>query len=127
MRREIVILGMTMALLSVNFTSVVYASESLSMSGNDILLETEDNIDTELPKDLSAKVELADEIISIPSLDEQIASLFNRIAEELDMEVNTVKLIYSMYETKAVYANIKPDIEKDEAISVKGIKEKHIV
>lgn len=124
MRREIVILGMTMALLSVNFTSVVHASESLSISGNGIPLETEDNIDNELPKDLSAKVELADEIISIPSLDEQIASLFAKIAEELDMDVDAVKLIYSMYETKAVYANIKPDIEKEEAISVKGIKDK---
>ncbi|MBO5388579.1 MAG: hypothetical protein J6A59_10625 [Lachnospiraceae bacterium] len=125
MRRKIVILGMTMALLSVNFTSLVYASESLSVSGNEIPLETADDMTKELTKDSSTKMELADEVISLPSLDEQLDTLFNEIAEELDMEINTVKLIYSMYETKAVYANIKPNIEKEEALVLKGIEDKN--
>ena len=125
MRRKIVILGMTMALLSVNFTSLVYASESLSVSGNEIPLETADDMTKELTKDSSTTMELADEVISLPSLDEQLDTLFNEIAEELDMEINTVKLIYSMYETKAVYANIKPNIEKEEALVLKGIEDKN--
>lgn len=124
MCKKVIISVVSVVTLIVSFSYIVYASDITTLIGEPIVAEDSTSASEDsLEQAELTKVELADEIIDIPSIDVQLENLYNTIGEELDLDTKYIKIVYSLYDSQAAYASMTPNIENDEMVTSIGFKE----